>query len=296
MSRREDDVARILIADDEAAIRETYTLVLGGAPQSASVEHSALEAELFGAQEETSPDFEVRLCRHGEEAVEAVQKAVEAGAPYMVAFLDVRMPPGIDGVKAAERIRAIDPDINIVMVTGYSDLSVEKIAERVKPADKLLYCQKPLQASEIRQLARAMSEKWRMEQESHLLMDAVDQNTASVVIMDTDGTIEYVNAKFSDTSGYSQDEAVGKDMRLLKSERNRESVYQDIWDTLGADHVWQGEMCSETRGGEPYWEYVRVSPLKSRDGTTKHFLCVKEDITDRKEIETKSNQPAHEAI
>ena len=94
------------------------------------------------------------LCRCGEEAVEAVRKAVEAGSPYEVAFLDVRMPPGIDGVKAAERIRAIDPDISIVMVTGYSDVPVEEIAERVKPAGKLLVCQKPLQASEILQLAQ----------------------------------------------------------------------------------------------------------------------------------------------
>jgi len=293
MNIREGSVARILVADDEAAIRESYALVLGGTSQSASDEHSALEAELFGTQDETLPDFEVCLCRGGEEAVEAVQKAVEAGTPYAVAFLDVRMPPGIDGVKAAERIRAIDSDISIVMVTGYSDLSVEKIAERVKPADKLLYCQKPLHASEIRQLARAMSEKWRLERELHLLKDAVEQNTASVVIMDADGTIEYVNPKFSDVSGYSRDEAVGKNMCLMKSERNPESVYQEIWDTLGEGRVWHGEMCNETRDGQPYWEYARVSPVKSRDGTTRHFLCVKEDITYRKEIEAKLEYQAN---
>ena len=148
-----------------------------------------------------------------------------------------------------------------------------------------MYCQKPLQASEIRQLARALSEKWRAEQESQLLRDAVEQNTASMVIMNTEGIIEYVNPTFSDTSGYSRTEAVGQDMCLMKSERNPEDVYEDIWTSLREGRTWRGELCSETRQGKPYWEYARVSPLKTGDGVTKHFLCVKENITDRKEME-----------
>ena len=142
MELHKNQAARILIADDESAIREAYALVLGG-----ETSQSDLEAELFGKINTDTPNFELSLYRQGDEAVEAVRQANIDGAPFEVAFLDMRMPPGIDGVTAAETIRALDPNINIVIVTGYSDVSVDEIAERVKPADKLLYCQKPINPS-----------------------------------------------------------------------------------------------------------------------------------------------------
>ena len=119
-----------------------------------------LEAELFGRPRPMLATSRVAFvclpaggrCRRG-------GRACAPGNAFAVAFLDVRMPPGTDGVNAAERIRAVDP-VNIVFVTGFSDISPEEIGRRVPPLDKLLYCQKPFHANELRQIACALSAKW----------------------------------------------------------------------------------------------------------------------------------------
>ncbi len=173
--------ARILAVDDEEVILATYRSVLAPASDrgSAGQELGGLSEELFGQKqpEEEALPYDIDVCHQGEEAVSKVRQAIDSGAPYSVALLDVRMPPGIDGVTTAARIRALDPDINIVMVTGFSDTHPRDIAERVPPLDKLLYCQKPLQTAELEQLVRALSAKWTAErglqrseaQKSHLL-------------------------------------------------------------------------------------------------------------------------------
>ena len=115
---------RILVVDDESSILTLYreTLQLRWKPNS----------------------FALTLCTQAQEALDAFRAAVEQEKPFAVAFLDLRMPPGPDGIWLAERIRALDPYTEIVMVTGYSDTSTtpDKIASRVQPADKLLYLQK----------------------------------------------------------------------------------------------------------------------------------------------------------
>lgn len=161
---------RILIADDEPAALEEYAHALTRSNTSESLGSSLtnLESELFGDDSVVSPgphvsSYELELCRQGDEAVESVRTALKAARPFAVAFLDVRMPPGPDGVVTAERIRALDPDINIVFITGYADMHPDGMAARVKPVDKLLYCQKPVQATELQQFAHALSAKWQTE-------------------------------------------------------------------------------------------------------------------------------------
>ena len=158
---------RILLVDDEPSILECYSEILAPEydPDEIDDSLSELDRELFGATASTAPEpeFDVTLCRQGKEAVAAVEEAIKHDRPYSVAFLDVRMPPGMDGVRTAQRIRILDPDINIVMVTGNSDLSAKEIAKRVMPLDKFLYCQKPVQADELRQFATSLSAKWVAE-------------------------------------------------------------------------------------------------------------------------------------
>ena len=159
---------RILIADDEEQILDEYVRVLGGGAE-AGVDSALLdlEAELFGHATDRplhrEAAFALTLCRQAGDAVTAFEEALAARSPFAAAFLDVRMPPGPDGVVAAERIRRLDPHVNLVFVTGFSDVSVSEIAARVPPADKLLYCHKPLHPSELRQLASALSAKWLAE-------------------------------------------------------------------------------------------------------------------------------------
>ena len=171
---------RILAADDEVKILEELCKVL--APENATGrELKALQSRLFAVADNgvcPQTGYDVHCCCQGDEAVDAVRQAVADDRPFAAAFLDVRMPPGPDGVWAAEQIRKLDPNIQIVMMTGYSDFDINEIAQRVPPEDKLLYIQKPLHAQEIRQFARALAAKWQSDtllhkQNEHLV--AVNQ-------------------------------------------------------------------------------------------------------------------------
>ncbi|MCG6946370.1 MAG: HD domain-containing protein [Deltaproteobacteria bacterium] len=142
MAKTRPNSVRILVVDDEPAILSLYQATL---------------------QPRSKPKhFELTLCRQAAEAFDAFQTAVGEGKPFAVAFLDLRMPPGPDGIWLAERIRSLDPYTEIVMVTGYSDTSTtpDKIASRVPPTDKLLYLQKPFHNLEIQHFAASLSTKW----------------------------------------------------------------------------------------------------------------------------------------
>jgi len=160
---------RILVADDEEAALMLYREILApkkNKPETFS-EPGELADELFGGPviHASTQSFDLITCRQGDEAVEAVKKSLEEHRPFAVAFLDVRMPPGPDGVRTAEQIRALDSHIEIVLVTSYSGVNPTDIAPRIPPPHKLLYVQKPFHPKVIHQLALALSSKWHTEHE-----------------------------------------------------------------------------------------------------------------------------------
>lgn len=160
---------RVLVVDDEPAVLDAYRQVL--APLATAADRAAIDelrTRLFLAGGGTSIGgkpavparaFEAVYCASAEAAVTAVRDACAAKRPFAVAFLDMRMPPGSDGAWAAERIRAIDPQLEIVLCTAYSDIDPAEIGRRVPPEDKLFYLQKPFHPHEIRQMATALGEK-----------------------------------------------------------------------------------------------------------------------------------------
>ena len=117
------------------------------------------------------------------------------------------------------------------------------------------------------------------------LSTAVEQSPASVVITNPQGNIEYVNSKFCEVTGYRVEEVMGRNPRILKSGLTSDEVYRDLWQTITAGHEWRGEFQNKKKNGELYWESATFSPLKSEDGTIAYFLAVKEDITERKQME-----------
>ncbi|WP_294095600.1 EAL domain-containing protein [Sphingomonas sp.] len=163
---------RILIVDDEPAMHQSYRQVFGGNRAGAGdAALGAMAAELFGdddnatasAMPDAPADFDCDYHMQGLDAVAAVQDSIETGERFSVAFIDVRMPPGIDGKETAKRIRALDPDINLVIVTGYSDFSPLDISRAAGPADKIFYIAKPFQAEEVIQTATALSHRWEAD-------------------------------------------------------------------------------------------------------------------------------------
>ncbi|GAB6095812.1 hypothetical protein JCM14469_20650 [Desulfatiferula olefinivorans] len=159
---------RILAADDETRIHDFFTEAMGSdESMPPSSEFRAMESRLFGSGrtpvEDPEPVYELSLCTGATDAVDRVIRSLEEQDPFAVIFLDVRMPPGPDGIWAAEQIRRLDRDVEIVVVTAFSDIKPSEIVKRVPPAHKLLYLQKPCYVMEIRHMAASLSAKWAME-------------------------------------------------------------------------------------------------------------------------------------
>lgn len=168
MMINEQQLPRVLVCDDESSVLEAYRRILSGLvePSSRKREHDldALAADLFGEELETaarsSNISDIVYCRQGEEAVAIFADAGRCGQPFAAVFLDVRMPPGIDGVEVARRMRQLDPAVNIVMVTGHSDHRPAEIAGVVGAQDRLFYLVKPFDPDEVRQMATTLAHRW----------------------------------------------------------------------------------------------------------------------------------------
>ncbi len=171
MKNTPTDPMRILAVDDDPDILDLYRKILCSDRESSELESKIqdLAAKLFTgtSPKAASASFRLTLCHQGDNAVEAVRVAIEEGRPFAVAFLDMRMPPGPNGVWTAEHIRALDSSIEIVIVTAYSDVDPKEIVSRVPPTHKLLYLQKPFHPYEIDQFAAALSAKWNTERQLH---------------------------------------------------------------------------------------------------------------------------------
>ncbi len=116
---------------------------------------------------------------------------------------------------------------------------------------------------------------------------AVEQNPATIVITNLDGSIEYANAKFFEITGYTVEEALGKNPRILKSGYTTGDEYKLLWETITHGKVWHGEFHNKKKNGEMYWESATIAPIRDSNGIIKHFLAIKEDITVRKTAEEK---------
>lgn len=158
---------RILVVDDDAMLIGEYLRCLGEdfEPDSATTTLGDLEKVLFGEETDDrgAASFEVHSRNQGEAAVEAVKLATLKGESFAIVFLDIRMPPGIDGIDAAKQIRAIDENVNIVLVTGSLSADPDNLAKQIPPADKVFFFKKPFHAVECRQLAAALCGKWHAD-------------------------------------------------------------------------------------------------------------------------------------
>lgn len=117
------------------------------------------------------------------------------------------------------------------------------------------------------------------------LKRAVDQSSSIIFITDTNGYIEYANSRFEKITGYSPEEVIGLNPRILKSGLTKPEIYKELWETITSGREWHGEFINKTKDGRIYWEEAFISPIRDSDGKTTHFLAVKDDISLRKEAE-----------
>ncbi|MBF0261656.1 MAG: PAS domain S-box protein [Magnetococcales bacterium] len=129
------------------------------------------------------------------------------------------------------------------------------------------------------------TQRKQVEEQLLKLSLAVEQSPASIVIANPNGAIEYVNRRFTEVTGYSRDEALGQNPRLLKTGRTTPEEYQHLWATISSGQEWRGEFLNRRKNGEEYWESALIAPIRTVDGRITHYLGVKEDITSRKRNE-----------
>ncbi|MFZ4620308.1 MAG: PAS domain S-box protein [Bacteroidota bacterium] len=130
-----------------------------------------------------------------------------------------------------------------------------------------------------------ITQRVESEQQIKKMSVAIEQSFAMIVITDQHGTIQYVNPHFSEVTGYSQGELLGKNMRVMKSGQTSPELYSDMWKTITEGIVWQGEVINRKKNGEIYIEYDIISPIKNSLGFIENFIAIKQDITERRKNE-----------
>ncbi|MCU7849853.1 MAG: EAL domain-containing protein [Candidatus Thiodiazotropha sp. (ex Lucinoma kastoroae)] len=211
---------------------------------------------LFGLQpREINPTYasflERILPEDRENVTKAVNEALTLGVPYDIDHR-ICLPDGtVRFVHEQAEVFEGDTGKPIRMIGTVQDITARKLAE-----------------SQLR-----------------ILSQAVEQSPVSVVIADLDGTLEYVNPKFTEITGYSSEEVIGGGYSILQSGHTSDEEYQKLWETITSGKEWRGEFASRTKDGELFWESATISPIRERDGTITHFLGIKEDISIRKEYE-----------
>lgn len=162
-----------------------------------------------------------------------------------------------------------------VLIIAFIMFSLNKSRQRAKKSNKEL----------IRHVDESSKELRNSKGQVLKLSQALEQSPSLVFITNTDGNIEYVNAKFMETTGYTRAEILGQNPRILKSDHAPRSLYVELWRTITAGETWRGEIRDRCKDGSLFWASVSVSPILNEDCEIAHFLAIHEDITKHKEAE-----------
>ncbi|UCH98336.1 MAG: response regulator [Candidatus Aminicenantes bacterium] len=165
------------------------------------------------------------------------------------------------------------------------EIECKRKNNEIFPAELMLWEVEIQEEPNLIALLRDITQKKAEETEKRILLRAVEQSSVGIEISDTNGIIEYVNPKFTKITGYERDEVVGKKTDILKSNFTPDKDYKDLWETITAGKDWHGEFYNRKKNGDLYWDSTLISPIKDADGNITHFVAIKEDITERKNME-----------
>lgn len=298
---------RILIVDDNVAIHEDFQKILGVDPSLTKLD--AGEAALFGGPPKISANtvFELTFASQGQEALLLTRHACDAGERFSLVFMDVRMPPGWDGIHTAAMLWKVDPDLQIVICTAYSDKSWEEMMEEVPNPERLLILKKPFDTIEVLQLAHALTEKWTLLQSSRHNLEEMERTVnlrtselqaseqrfrklsayAPIGIFETDsaGGITYSNPRLQQIMGLSLKETLGDGWRSSIHPDDVSSVNSSWQCAVSEEEESHFEFRYRTPAGEVHWVSLHSTPLRSETGDTIAHVGSVENITSRKTIE-----------
>jgi len=236
------------------------------------------------------------------DGLSGIQKITKA-LPDLI-LLDILMPE-IDGFEVCQRLKQseVTRDIPIIFMTALASTAdkvkglkfgavdyitkpfqEEELIARLELHLQLRYLSKDL-AEQNQKLQAEIAQREAAEAQIRILSKVSEQSPASIIITNVQGDIEYVNPKFEELTGYTLEEVIGKNPRILKSGETHPHEYAHMWKLLSNGIEWHGEFHNRKRNGELYWEQASISSIKDDDGKITHFVAVKEDITLRKQAD-----------
>jgi PAS domain S-box-containing protein len=259
-----------------SAVNDGYSLLY--------LEDEAEARELIGRMlARKYPGMELHIGKNGAEGLALYQ----AHRPDII-VTDIRMPV-MDGIRMATEIKALEPEALIIAVTAHSDTQYLLNAIEIGINQYVL---KPIDSNKLFAAIDRCSSEVALKRQLELqnrriskLSRAVEENPCSIVITDREGTISYVNPAFTNLTGYSSEEAIGQNPRVLKSGHVPAATYENLWSTITAGRQWRGEFLNRKKSGDFYWESASISPIFNDQGEITSFVAVKEDITERKQAE-----------
>ena len=282
---------RVLVVDDQQDIHDDFVEMLkpdGGRSTDAL-------ASAFTTEEAKSflPEFALSHAMSGEEACQLVASSKEANQPIAVAYIDIRMPPGIDGVETIRRIRAVDCDVEIVIMTAYTDKSLPEIIHDMELLHKVLYIRKPFTHEEIQQITLSLVGKWNIEQElaeqqrqlmiSHQRLEAVLNATGNAMAMyDASGHLMFANQEYEQLFDMTENELKNISPNALM-ERFKERfqnlsqgrfLLEDSGEAVATDQVSRQRLF-----------YRSTAPVRDTGETLIGRLIVYRDVSKEMEIE-----------
>jgi PAS domain S-box-containing protein len=301
---------RVLVIDDNPAIHDDFRKIL--TPSSAAVTAlDAAELAVFGSGETAAPQTRVEITSayQGQEGVALVKQAQEAGRPFALAFVDVRMPPGWDGVETARRIWELDADIQVVLCTAYSDYSWSEMYQKLGQRDGLLILKKPFDAVEALQLTHALTAKWQLHQQARRKMEALEgavaertrelaksfsllhatleSTTDGIVAVDLAGKVVSYNAKFAAILQFPPDLLARADvaeLRTFAATRVKDATaFLQRTQEIQSHPEAEGFDLIELKDGRTFERYVFPQRI---DGGCVGTVINWRDITERKRNET----------
>jgi PAS domain S-box-containing protein len=231
------------------------------------------------------PDVEFHTAENGKTGLDIFKER----SPDII-ITDINMPV-MDGIKMATEIKALRPETTIIILSAYGDTNYLLDAIEIGVNH---YIMKPIDYKKLfMTIAKCVNgiilETRFKEQNEHIrkLSRAVEQSPSMAMIADSRGIIEYVNPKFTEVTGYSSEEVIGRTPDMFKSGQTAPEIYKSLWSAITSGHVWHGDFLNRKKNGEMYWEAASIAPVFDETGEITHFVAVKEDITLRKRAEEK---------
>ena len=299
---------RILIVDDNPSIHADFQKILCPTGPDKTAVHS-LKAALFDrAPAPTATDkFELDSGYQGQEALEMVKQSLAASRPYAMAFVDVRMPPGWDGIETIARIWEVDPEIQLVVCTAYSDYSWEAMRAKVGQPDSLLVLKKPFDNMEVQQLAHALTKKWMLNRQSTLQLTALARANESLAMSEerfskafhesplpsaiqnsSDRRFVDVNQRLAEIAGWKREDMLGRTPAELFLWEKPEVAEQWAGSVLRQEPVRDQEANIRTQEGALHEVRVSLSPMML--GNHPHLLVLAQDVAEHALLERQLRQ------